>query len=67
MASIVSVFSRHGLTIEAHCTIQPNESKLALYKPLLHFNSQLKQLYISSKMECFSYKEGVTDMGVNIL
>ena len=50
------VVSRHGLTIEAHRKNQPNKSKLALYKPLLHFYSQLKQLYISNKMECFSYK-----------
>ena len=35
---------------------QANKSKLALYKLLLHFNSQLKQLYICNKMEWLSYK-----------
>ena len=28
---------------------------LGLYKLFLHFNSCLKQLYISNKKECFSY------------
>ena len=58
MAAIVSIDSRLGLRIEAHCRNQPNKSKLALYKPLLHFYSHLKQLYISNKTECFSYKGG---------
>ena len=37
---------------------QLNKCKLALYKSSIHFKSGLKQLYISSKMECFSYKGG---------
>ena len=37
MAAIVGIISRHGLTIKAHHRNQPNKSKLALYKPLLHF------------------------------
>ena len=49
---------RHGLTIEASCRKYPNKSKLALFKPLLHIYSHLKQLYISNKMERFSYKGG---------
>ena len=57
MAAIVS------LTIKVHCRSQPNESKLALYKPLFHFYSHLKQLYISNKMECFSYKGGCDVLG----
>ena len=58
MAAIVSVVSRHGLTIEVHCRNQSNKSKLALYKLLLCFYSYLKHLYISNKMEHFSYKGG---------
>ena len=48
--------SRRGLIIEACHRNQPNKSKLALYKPLLHFYSHLKQLYISNKKERFSCK-----------
>ena len=55
MAPIVSIISRHGLRIEAHHRNQPNKSKLA---PLLYFYSYLKQLYISNKTKCFSYKCG---------
>ena len=58
MAAIVSITSRQGLRIEAHCRNQPNKNKVALYKPLLHFYSHLKQLYTSNKMEHFSYKGG---------
>ena len=58
MAAVVSIISRHGLTIEVCHRNQLNKSKLAQYKPLLHFTSQLKQLYISSKTECFSCKGG---------
>ena len=58
MAAIVGIVSRRGLRIEAHRTNQPNKSKLALYKPLLHLYSHLKQPYISNKMKCFSYKGG---------
>ena len=58
MAAIVGIDSRHGLRMEAHRRNQPNKSKLALYKPLLHFYSHLKQLYIRNKMECFRYKGG---------
>ena len=56
MAAIVSIISRHGFTIEAHCRNQPNKSKLALYKPLFHFYINIKQLYISQNKERFSYK-----------
>ena len=56
--AVVSIVSRHGLSIDACHENQPNKHKLALYKLLIHFNSNLKQLYISSKMECFSYKGG---------
>ena len=56
MAAIIGIVSRRGLTIEVRCRNQPNKRKLALYKPLLHFYSHLKQLYISNKTEQFSYK-----------
>ena len=56
MEAIVSINSKHGLRIEVSRRNQPNKSKLAMYKPLLHLYSHLKQLYISNKIECFSYK-----------
>ena len=58
MSAVISIISRHDLSIGADCGNQPNKSKLALYKPLLHFNSHLRQLYTSNKTECFSYKGG---------
>ena len=63
MAAIVGIVGRHGLRIEPCHRNQPNKSKLTLYKPLLHFYSHLKQLYISNKKEHFSY---VAYMGVCI-
>ena len=64
MGAIVGFVSRHGLTIEAHGRNQPNKSKVALYKPLLHFYSDLKKLYIRNKTEHFNIKVGVIYMGV---
>ena len=63
MAAIVGIVSRCGLRIEARRRNQPNKSKLALYKPLLHFYSHLKQLYMSNKTERFSYKGGCVVRG----
>ena len=42
MVAVVNIVSRHGLSIHACCTNQPNKSKLALYKPLIHIYSHLK-------------------------
>ena len=56
MAAIVDIVSRRDLRIEARRRNQPNKSKLALYKPLLHLYSHIKQLYISNKTKRFSYK-----------
>ena len=56
--AVVSIISRCGLSIDAGHENQPNKHKLALYKPSIHLNSSLKQLYINSKMEPFSYKDG---------
>ena len=50
MATVVGITSRRGITID-----QPNKSKLVLYKPLLHFNSQLLS---SDKMRHFSCEGG---------
>ena len=63
MTAIASIDSRRGLRIEACHRNQPNKSKLALYKPLLHFYSDLKQLYTSKKTEHFSYKGGYSVCG----
>ena len=46
MAPIVGIVSSCGLRNEARRRNQPIKSKLALYKPLLHFYSQL---YMSNK------------------
>ena len=58
MSAILSIISRHGLRNEARHRNQPNKSKLALYKPLIHFYSHSKQLYTSNKTEHFSCKGG---------
>ena len=58
MATIVGIISSHGLRNEARCRKQPNMSKQALYKPLLHFYSHFEQLYMSNKTERFCYKGG---------
>ena len=63
MAAKIGIVSRCDLEIEGRCRSQPNKSKLPLYKPLLHFYSHLKQLYISNKVECFSYKGGCDVLG----
>ena len=51
MAAIVSIINRHGLKIEmchrvSYCYISHS----------FYFNSNSKQLYISNKMELYSYK-----------
>ena len=48
MAAIFGIVSRRGLRNEVHHRIHPNKSKIALYKPLLHFYSVLQQLYMSA-------------------
>ena len=58
MAAIAGIISRRGLRNEACHRNQPNKSKLALYKALVHFYSHLKQLYMSNKTEHYSYKGG---------
>ena len=60
MAAVIVIISRHGLNIDACHRNQPtdNKSKLVLYKPGIRFNSHLKQLYVSNKVECLSYQGG---------
>ena len=58
MRAIISIVNRHGLRIEARHRKQPNKSKLTLYKQSNGLYSHLKQLYISNKTKCFSYKGG---------
>ena len=58
MAAIFGIISRRGLRNQVHHRNQPNKNKLVLYKPLLHFYSHLKQLYMSNKTEPLSYKSG---------
>ena len=48
----------HGLSIEELLENQPTKYKLALYKPPIHLNSNVKQLHISSKMERHNYRSG---------
>ena len=55
MAIVVGITSRRGITIDSCCRKQPNKSKLAFYKPLLYFYSQLLS---SDKMRRFSCKGG---------
>ena len=61
---MVSIISKDGLSIDACHENQPNKCKLALYKLSIHFKSSLKWLYISSKMEHFSYKGGYDVMHI---
>ena len=56
--TVVSIISRHGLSIDACHENQPNEHKLVLYKLSINFNCSLKWLYISSKMKRSVIKGG---------
>ena len=49
MAPVVSISSRCGLVIE------PSKTQLSHY---FYRKGHIKQLYITNKMECFSYKGG---------
>ena len=54
MVAVVGIISGHDLSIH---TCHENESKLVLYKPLLHCNSHFKQ-QLSNKMEHFNFEGG---------
>ena len=66
MVAIVGIISMHGLRIEVRCRNQPNESKLALYKPLLHLYSHLTHLYISIKTKRFIIQVYVVCVGIHM-
>ena len=55
MGAVVRIVSGVAL---ASIRVVETKSKLALYKLLIHCNSRFKQLYLSNKKECFSYKGG---------
>ena len=55
---IIGIVSRHGLGIEACYRNQPNKVSYHCISHCFHFKSSVKQLYISNKTECFSYKGG---------
>ena len=58
MTAVVGIVNRYGLRIAVCHSNQPNKTKLSLYKCYFHFSNHLKQLYISNRMERFSYKGG---------
>ena len=60
---VVDIINRHGLSIDVHCRSQLDESTLALYKPLIHFNSYLKHLYVCNKMKHLKYEGGCGKCG----
>ena len=69
MATMVGIVSRHGLTINEACHIESNLIR-GIYCCIIHFfhfNSLLRQLYISKKTDQFSYKLDVMYMGIHIL
>ena len=55
MGAVVIINSGHDLIIEVHYINQPCKTKLSLYKPLICFNSRLKQMCISNNMEHFGF------------
>ena len=56
MAAVVVTSGRCGFRIELRHSNQPN--KLSLCSCYFHFNILFKQLHISYKTDCFSYKGG---------
>ena len=58
MTVVVDIFSGCGISIYTRHGNYPNKSKLALHKPLLYYNNQLKQLYLSDKAKGFNYNSG---------
>ena len=55
VASVVDIVIGVGLALMCIVEInKPNKCWLVLYKPSIHFNSSLKWLCVSSKIEHFS-------------
>ena len=64
MAAVVVINDGHGLRVEAHCTSQPNKSKLSgCICHSFHISIPFKQLYKSNQTEHFSYKVGCSMRG----
>ena len=53
MVVVVSIFSGRGISLHTRRGNQPNEHKLALYKPFLHGNNYFKKLQLTNKAERF--------------
>ena len=66
-AAVIS--SGCGLRIEECCGNQPNKSKPALYKPLIHCNSHYKQLYFTkvTRQSTSVIKVGVAYVNICVL
>ena len=52
----VDITDGRGLSNEVHCELQPKKSKVTLYLPFISQYKAFNQLYITNKMECFSFK-----------
>ena len=50
------IVSSHGFIIEVQCRNQPNDTKLALYKPFLSLKNSCT--YMTKQKEHFSFKDG---------
>ena len=46
VAAVVGIIGRCSFSIDVHHENQPNNCKLALFKPSIQFNSSFKGLYI---------------------
>ena len=52
MVAVVDIVSKRGLTIDVCCTSQPNNSRLALYKLLIHISTRQYTSVIKVCMVC---------------
>ena len=67
MAGVVGIVSGHDVSIYTRRGNWPNKSKLVLYKPLLHYNSRLKQLYSEvTRRSASVIKVSVVDVDVHV-
>ena len=63
MVAVVSIIVGPDLITDAHHRNLPSDVPTSSY---FYFISCLKQLYISNKTECFSYKIVAVSMGMHI-
>ena len=66
MAAVVGIVSGHDVSIHTRHGNYPNESKLALYKPLLHCNSHLNSCSEITRQSASVNKVGVVDVDVRV-